>query len=67
MYHMSHPWHMRIHKCMRIDDGGLLAAADEDGIVRGWDMATRRALFSFQASPCAVLSVTVSTSCRSRI
>jgi hypothetical protein len=46
----------------KIDDGGLLAAADEDGIVRGWDMATRRALFSFQASPCAVLSVTVSTS-----
>ncbi len=47
---------------MKIDDGGLLAAADEDGIVRGWDMATRRALFSFQAAPCAVLSVTVSTS-----
>jgi hypothetical protein len=39
--------------------GGLLAAADDDGVVRVWDTATRRASCEFQASACSVLAVQV--------
>ena len=38
-------------------DGGLLAAAGDDGLVRVWDLETRRPALEFAASPGAVLTV----------
>jgi hypothetical protein len=48
--------HARAHK----GDDGLLAAAGDDGLVRAWDMATRRPCFELEASRTAVLAVLVS-------